>query len=142
METGRGAKEGRARRQEPAEMISSHRSLSTPIFHSAHPTTLIDANAMSTIHPLLDHLYLDWAPDPTCRCCLQVPHSVVSSCSALAWPFSITISHLKAESMTEGVSCLCISSVSGALLLRPRQAFFSPSDGLDAFATELASMAT
>ena len=142
MEIGRGAEEGRARRQEPTEMNSSHSSLSTPLFHPAHPTALIDAHAMSTIHPLIDHLYLDWARDPICRCCLQVPHSVASRCSALAWSFSITVPHLKAENMTEGVSRLCISPVSGALLLRPRQAFFSPNDGLDTFATELASTAT
>ena len=142
METGRGAKEGRSRRQEPSEMISSLESLSTSIFHPAHPTALIDANAMSTIHALIDHLYLDWARDPTCRCCLQAPHGVASRCSALAWSFSITVPHLTAESMIKGVSCLCISSVSGALLVRPPQAFFSPNDGLDAFATELASMAT
>ena len=123
-------------------MISSHSSLSTPVFHPARPTALIDAYAMSTVHPLIDHLYLDWARDPNCRCCLQVSHSVASRCSALAWSFSITVPHPKAESMIEGVSCLCIPSVSGALLLRPRQALFSPNDGLDAFATELASMAT
>ena len=117
MEIGRGAKEGRSRRQEPSEMISSHESLSTSIFHPAHPTALVDTNAMSTIHPLIDHLYLDWARDPTCRYCLQVPRGVASRCSAIAWSFSITVPHLTAESMTKGVSCLCISSVSGALVL-------------------------
>lgn len=127
METGRGAEEGRARCQEPAEVIFSSCSLSAPNSPPVCVALLFGTNMASTMRPTFDHLYLELACDPYDRCSLAI-NGVASRRSTLAWPLFVGVRHLEAESMTEDFLCLCISYLSGSLLSTRRQGFTSTSD--------------